>query len=45
MHYFETSAKTGENVSMVFEKLGLKVLEGIMSGQIDPTQEVQHCAK
>ena len=38
--YFETSAKTGDNVDRVFESMTNKVLKAIESGSIDPTQEV-----
>ncbi|CAD8050614.1 unnamed protein product [Paramecium sonneborni] len=38
--YFETSAKTGENVDNVFETMANQVLKKIDSGEIDPTQEV-----
>ncbi|CAD8048183.1 unnamed protein product [Paramecium sonneborni] len=38
--YFETSAKTGENVDNVFESMANKVLAKIQSGEIDPTQEI-----
>ncbi|CAD8043459.1 unnamed protein product [Paramecium primaurelia] len=38
--YFETSAKTGENVDAVFESMANKVLAKIGSGEIDPTQEI-----
>jgi Ras-related protein Rab-2A len=35
--YFETSAKTGENVDVVFERMTAKVLGAIESSSIDPT--------
>lgn len=38
--YFETSAKTGENVDSVFETMANKVLHKIETSEIDPTQEV-----
>ncbi|KAM3142363.1 hypothetical protein pb186bvf_005520 [Paramecium bursaria] len=38
--YFETSAKTGENVDQVFESMARKILSKVESGEIDPTQEV-----
>lgn len=38
--YFETSAKTGENVDSVFESMGTKILNQVERGDIDPSQEV-----
>lgn len=38
--YFETSAKTGQNIDAVFERMTQKVLNQVLTGAIDPTQEV-----
>ncbi|CAK87655.1 unnamed protein product (macronuclear) [Paramecium tetraurelia] len=38
--YFETSAKTGENVDTVFESMAQTILKRIDSGEIDPSQEI-----
>ncbi|CAD8116954.1 unnamed protein product [Paramecium sonneborni] len=39
--YFETSAKTGENVNNVFEQMAKIILKRIDCGDIDPSQDVQ----
>ncbi|CAD8084180.1 unnamed protein product [Paramecium sonneborni] len=38
--YFETSAKTGENVNNVFESMAQTIMKRIDTGEIDPSQEI-----
>ncbi len=39
MQFFETSAKSGKNIELVFHKSASSILESIKDGKIDPANE------
>ena len=40
LKYIETSAKTNENITQVFNDIAKRILKGIKDGVIDPANEV-----
>ena len=40
LHFYETSAHTGQNVKTAFEWVARNILEKIFKGEIDPTNKV-----